>query len=70
MFGFRSRNRVVRAKAAFEAARAEHQMAERSQDTRRMSIAAANLRAANTELMAAEAAALPKPAHLPTPHGA
>lgn len=70
MFGLRKRTRVTRAKAAFRAAQAEYRTAENRQDTRRMSIAAANLRAANTELMAAEKAALPKPAHLPTPYGA
>lgn len=60
-----SRARLAKARRAFSAARAEWKAAYDRQDTRRMHEAHGRLLSANHELMAAEAACLPKPEPMP-----
>lgn len=56
--------RLRQADARYEAARAEWRAARDRQDTRRMNAASSALRVAHYELLAAEAACLPRPAPL------
>lgn len=60
-----NRARLAKARREFGAARAEWNAAHDRQDTRRMHEAHARLLRANHELMAAEAACLPKPEPMP-----
>lgn len=60
-----SRARLAKARRAYDHARAEYRAAEDRQDTRRMGEATRPLQVAHYELMAAEAACLPKPEPMP-----